>query len=148
MGVLAGVGLTGCENLGHRAAEAVTHPDQQGHHRSGGATDRAARAFVRQTFRLYDRGQTRRACALSESPAYLAVDRNCVRESAKSVAQLHAAGISAVPKIITTHLTGTRGTATLWWVVQGQRASIFVYLRYDGHRWWMTGEKKTGDRGL
>lgn len=148
LAVLAGLGLTGCENLGHRAAEAVTQPDQQGHHRPNGATGRAARAFVRKTFLLYDRGRIRKACAFSESPAYLAVDRNCARSSAKSVGQLHAAGVSAVPKIITTHLTGTRGTATLWWVVQGQRASIFVYLRYDGHRWWITGEKRTGDRGL
>jgi hypothetical protein len=146
--LLAGAGLTGCENLGHRAAEAVTQPGRQDHHRPSGATHRSARAFVRKTFVLYDRGRARRACAFSESPAYLAVDRSCARESARSVAQLHAAGVSAVPKIITTHLTGTRGTATLWWVVQGQRASIFVYLRYDGHRWWMTGERKTGDRGL
>ncbi len=147
LAVLAGLGLTGCENLGQKAAEAVTQPHQQGHHRHG-PTDRAARAFVRKTFRLYDRGQYRRACAFSESKAYLAVDRACARSSAKSVAQLHSVGVSAVPKIVTTHLTGTRGTATLWWVVKGQRASIFVYLRYDGHRWWITGEKKTGDRGL
>jgi hypothetical protein len=33
-------------------------------------------------------------------------------------------------------------------VVNGQRVSSFVYLRYDGHRWWMTGERDSGDRGL
>ena len=143
--VLAGTGLTGCENLGKKAAEVVTQP---GTHRAHGPTDRSARRFLHKTFVLYDRGQFRRACAFSESKAYRAVDRTCARESARSVRQLQDAGVGVVPRTITTHLVGTRGTATLWWVAQGQRASIFVYLRYDGKRWWMTGEKKTGDLGL
>ena len=149
LAVLAGMGLTGCENLGKRAAEAATQPSQPpAHHRPSGPTKRAATAFVHRTFVLYDHGESARACAFSESKPYLAVDRTCVSGSEKVVAQFHARGLSLVPTTITAHLHGTRGTASFAWVVNGHRVSTFAYLRYDGHRWWMTGERKTGDRGL
>lgn len=149
LAVLVGIGLTGCENLGTKAAEAVTQPGPPpAHHRPSGPTKRAAKAFVRKTFVLYDRGQSRRACAFSESKPYLALDRTCGPDTAKIVARFHAHGLSAVPKTITVQLHGARGTATFAYVVNGQRVASFVYLRYDGHRWWMTGERKTGDRGL
>ena len=149
LAVLAGMGLTGCENLGKRAAEAATQPSQPPtHHRPTGPTKRAATAFVRRTFVLYDRGESRHACSFSESKPYLAVDPTCVSGSEKVVAQFHAQGLSLVPTRITTQVHGTRGRADFAWVVNGHRVSTFAYLQYDGHRWWMTGERKTGDRGL
>jgi hypothetical protein len=143
------LGLTGCENLGKKAAEAVTQPSKPPHHhRPSGPTEQAARAFLHQTFVLYDHGRARRGCTFSESKPYLAVDRRCVSESQKVVAQFHAHGLSVVPTTIAVHVHDTRGTATFTWVVNGHRARNSAFLRYDGHRWWMTGEPKTGDRGL
>ena len=149
LAALAVIGLTGCENLGQKAAEGLTQPSQPPHHhRPSGPTKQAAKAFLHKTFVLYDHGQSRRGCTFSESKPYLAVDTTCVPETEKVVSQFHALGLTVVPKTITVDLHGTRGTATFTWVVNGHRASSSAYLRYDGHRWWMTGEPKTGDRGL
>jgi hypothetical protein len=148
LAVLSGIGMTGCGNLGKKAADAVMQPSQPTHHLPSGPTKRAARAFVHKTFVLYDQGHAPRACAFSESKPYLAVDRTCVSEAQKIVSQFHAHGLRAVSKTIAPHLRGTRGTVTVAWVINGHHVSAFSYLRYDGHRWWMTGSKKTGDRGL
>lgn len=146
---LAGLGLTACENVGTRAGEAILQPSPSPrHHRPSGPNPRAAKAFVRKTFVLYDRGQSRRACAFSESGPYRAADHSCVTSSARAVAQLHSHGIRAVPQTITVHVHGNRGTAIYAWTVNGHHISNLLYLRYDGHRWWMTGERKSGDLGL
>lgn len=149
LAAVAVLGLTGCENLGKKAAEAVTQPSQPPHrHRPSGPTKHAAMTFLNKTFALYDHGHARRGCTFSESKPYLAVDPTCVSGTEKVVARFHAHGLSVVPKTIALHLHNTRGTATFTWVVNGQHASSSAFLRYDGHRWWMTGEPRTGDRGL
>lgn len=72
LGVLVATGLSGCDNLGKKAAEAVTQPSPSApHHRPSGPTKRAAKAFLHKTFVLYDRGESRRACTFSESKPYL-----------------------------------------------------------------------------
>jgi hypothetical protein len=146
---MAGVGLTGCENPGKKAGEAFARPPHsQSPHHTHGPTVRAARVFLHKTFVLDDHGQAERACAFSESKPYLAVDRTCAADVRRVVSLFHAHGMSAVPKTTVVHVHGTSGTAIFTWVVTGHRASSRSYLQYDGHRWWMTGEQKTGDLGL
>lgn len=149
MAVLLGTGLSGCDNLGKKAGEALLQPSQSPtHHRPIGPTREAAKSFLRKTFTLYDRGQPQRACAFSESKPYLTVDRDCASHSAKVVALFHSRGLSLLPKAINVQLHGTEGRANFVWVIDGRRVGGLAYLQYDGHRWWMTGDKKTGDRGL
>jgi hypothetical protein len=147
--VLAGFGLTGCENPGTAAAHAVTQPSKSdGGKWSAGATKPAALAFLRKTFDQYEHGQAQLACAHTESTAYLAADPNCVSGAKETVAQFHKLGISSVPTRIRMDLHGTTGKATFTWIVNGQSLTTYSYLRFDGHRWWLTGDKTTGDKGL
>jgi hypothetical protein len=147
---LAVTGLAGCENLGEKAGEALTQQPSRTphHHRPTGPTKQAARRFLHKTFLLYDHGESRRGCTFSESKPYLSVDRTCASNTQKIVAQFHAQGLTLMPKSITVNVQGTRGRATYKWVLNGRPASSSNYLCYDGHRWWITGDPKVGDRGL
>ena len=147
LAVLAAVGLSGCQNPGTAAAQAVTGTGPKDHH-GGEPTKRAAHAFVVKTFRMLDKGQALKACHFSESKPYLAMDPNCVAHSRQAARVFHAHGLSLMPQTIRVDLHGTRGTETATWVVNGASHSEWQYLRFDGKRWWFTGGKQEGDRGL
>lgn len=111
-------------------------------------TEAGARAFLDKSFGLYASLQFEKACTYTQSKAYLAVDTTCVEGSRQNEQQMKQYGMSYFPKKTDIQLsTPTRGKAVFTWEVQGHTFTTFQYLRYEGGRWWLTGDEKTGDLG-
>lgn len=116
-----------------------------------GPTEESAAAMIRKSQALFKSGEYERGCSFSQSPAYNAVDTDCAEMSKELDDQLEAMEVAVDPVDYDIDVEGAKGKVTFHWDFVGeggQPAESFQYLQHDGTRWWITGDKETGDLGV